>query len=238
MNENLNKDVWKSMENSWTKDLQAGKRYIKRPVNAQPEQITHKKPPPGKPCWMSVTDELKREKIRLSSRSRTSAVTVENNYLSSTQAVEFDNELSDCRKSGGDCYKVIDKWKKVSDEQSAIVDERLENHPLTAVGWDKEVALGGIGMTRRLAWLGSIGADVMSSEEARIYVQHWNGEDLAKIDVNSPQWMKYAVFVSDPENQAMLASAGLLARDVTRAAVSFMSLNTATATVKASEAGM
>ncbi|WP_288494510.1 hemagglutinin repeat-containing protein [uncultured Pantoea sp.] len=163
---------------------------------------------------------------------------VENNYLSSTQAVEFDKELTNCRKSGGDCQNVIDKWKKVSDEQSTIVDERLENHPLTAVGWDKEVALGGIEMTERPSWLGNIGADVMTSDEAKAYVQQWNGQDLAKIDVNSPAWMKYAVFASDPENQAMLVSGGLLAKDITKAAISFMSRNTATVTVKASEVGM
>ena len=163
---------------------------------------------------------------------------VENNYLSSTQALTFDKELSDCRKSGGDCLAVIDKWKKVSDEQSVTVDEQLKDDPLTAVGWDKEVAEGGYDMTQRPGWLGNIGAEVMTSDEAKAYVQQWNGQDLAKIDVNSPEWMKYAVFVSDPENQAMLASGGLLLKDVTKAAVSFMSRNSATASVSASELGM
>lgn len=146
--------------------------------------------------------------------------------------------MSDCRSSGGDCQAVIDKWKKVSDEQSAIVDQRLEDDPLTVVGWDKDVAQGGYDMTERPGWLGSIGADTMTSEEAKAYVQEWNGQDLAKIDTNSPEWMKYAVLVSDPENQAMLVSAGLLVKDVAQAAISFMSRNTATATVKASEIGM
>ncbi|WP_252187026.1 endonuclease toxin domain-containing protein [Escherichia coli] len=164
--------------------------------------------------------------------------TVENNYLSSSQSVEFDKELTNCRKSGGNCQNVIDKWKKVSDEQSAIVDERLESHPLTAVGWDKEVALGGIDMTERPGWLGSIGADVMTSDEAKAYVQQWNGQDLAKIDMNSPEWMKYALFVSDPENQVAVASLGLLAKDIGVAAISFMRRNTATATVSASEIGL
>lgn len=76
-------------------------------------------------------------------------VVVENNYLSSTQALTFDKELSDCRNTGGDCQAVIDKWKKVSDEKSATVDERLKDDPLTAVGWDKEVTEGGYDMTQR-----------------------------------------------------------------------------------------
>ncbi len=93
---------------------------------------------------------------------------------------------------------------------------------------------------QRPGWLGNIGAEVMTSDEAKVYVQQWNGRDLTKIDVNSPEWTKFAVFASDPENQAMLVSGGLLVKDITKAAISFMSRNTATATttVNASEVGM
>ncbi|WP_439127160.1 VENN motif pre-toxin domain-containing protein, partial [Rosenbergiella epipactidis] len=44
---------------------------------------------------------------------QTGKVTVENNYLSATQSLNFDKELADCRKSGGDCQAIIDKWKQV-----------------------------------------------------------------------------------------------------------------------------
>lgn len=51
-------------------------------------------------------------------------------------------------------------------------------------------------MAERLGWLGKLpGVDAMTSEEAEAYVQQWNGHDLAKIDANSPGWVKYAVFV-------------------------------------------
>ncbi|MCS4273094.1 hypothetical protein M2416_003580 [Raoultella sp. BIGb0132] len=140
--------------------------------------------------------------------------TVENNYLSSTQALAFDKELADCRKSGGDCQAVIDKWKQVSDKQSAETDQKLKDNPLEAVVVDKEVAQGGIDMADRPDWLNGIGADVMSSDEAKAYVQQWNGRDLTKIDQNSPEWMKYAAFVSDPENQAALVSLGMLGKDL------------------------
>ena len=166
-------------------------------------------------------------------------VVVENNYLSATQSLSFDKELADCRKSGGDCQAIIDKWKQVSDKQSEIVDERLVNSPQTAVGWDKEVAQGGVDMSERPGWLGNLpGVSVMTNDEAKAYVQQWNGQDLAKIDQNSPDWIKFAAFASDPENQALLVTGGLLAKEVTKAAVTFMSRNTATATVKASAVGM
>ncbi|SUF93008.1 Uncharacterised protein [Salmonella enterica] len=93
-------------------------------------------------------------------------------------------------------------------------------------------------MSERPGWLSAIGADVMTSDEAKAYVQQWNGQDLANIDVNSPGWTKFAAFASDPENQAAVASLGLLAKDLTSAAISYMGRNTATATVSAAEVGM
>ncbi len=134
---------------------------------------------------------------------------VENNALSSTQALTFDKELSDCRKSGGDCQAIIDKWKAVSDKQSAETDQKLKDNPLEAQVIDKEVAQGGVGMAERPGWMGNLDLAVMTSEEAKAYVQQWNAQDLADIDVNSPGWTKFAAFVSDPENQAALASLGI-----------------------------
>ncbi|HHR1139724.1 endonuclease toxin domain-containing protein, partial [Klebsiella aerogenes] len=164
---------------------------------------------------------------------------VENNYLSTSQGLEFDKEMQDCRKSGGDCQAVVDKWKQVSDEQSAQLDNKLKDNPLAAQVVDKELALGGIEMTERPAWLNYLpGVDVMSDEQVKAYVQYWNAQDLAKIDTNSPGWTKYAAFVSDPENQALIASAGMLAKDLTQAAISFMGRNTATVSVSAAEIGL
>lgn len=152
---------------------------------------------------------------------------VENNALSSTQAVEFDKELADCRKSGGDCQKIIDKWKAVSDKQSAETDQKLKDNPLEAVVVDKDSAQGGVDMTERPDWLGKIpGVDVMTSDEAKAYVQQWNGQDLANIDVNSPSWTKFAAFVSDPENQAAVASLGMLSKDLIQVAKNFVKGNT------------
>ncbi|WP_455818042.1 hemagglutinin repeat-containing protein [Pseudomonas cerasi] len=164
---------------------------------------------------------------------------VENNYLHADQALTFDKEMQACRSTGENCQSVIDKWKKISDEQSAQVDSNLKDKPLTAEGWDKALAQGGIQATERPEWVGDIfGLDVMKDEQAKAFVQYWNSQDLAKIDANSPGWTKFATLISDPENQAALVSGGLLAKDAIKMAVSFMSRNMATATVKASEVGM
>nr|WP_233598571.1 hypothetical protein [Erwinia sp. 198] len=103
----------------------------------------------------------------------------------------------------------------MSDKQSAETDQKLQDDPLVVQVWDKEVAQGGYDMAERPGWLGKLpGVDAMTSEEAKAYVQQWNGQDLAKIDVNSPEWVKYVAFASDPENQAALASLGKLGNDL------------------------
>ncbi|WP_323113017.1 VENN motif pre-toxin domain-containing protein, partial [Serratia liquefaciens] len=163
---------------------------------------------------------------------------VENNHLSSTQALTFDKELSDCRKSGGDCQTVIDKWKAVSDGQSVETDQKLKDNPLEAQVIDKETALGGYDMTQRPGWLNNIGADVMTSEEAKAYVQQWNGQDLANIDVNSPGWTKFAAFVSDPENQAAVASFAKISKDVVQLAKAAITSQSYPVTIKSLQVGL
>jgi filamentous hemagglutinin len=163
---------------------------------------------------------------------------VENNHLSSTQALTFDKELSDCRKSGGDCQTVIDKWKAVSDGQSVETAQKLKDNPLEAQVIDKETALGGYDMTQRPGWLNNIGADVMTSEEAKAYVQQWNGQDLANIDVNSPGWTKFAAFVSDPENQAAVASFAKISKDVVQLAKAAITSQSYPVTIKSLQVGL
>ncbi|VTP15446.1 hypothetical protein PUATCC27989T_03340 [Phytobacter ursingii] len=146
-------------------------------------------------------------------------VEVENNSLSSKQSLSFDKELLKCRKSGGDCQSVIEKWKKISDEQSASVDERLKDNPLGVLVWDKEVTLGGIDAAQLPKWLGKmLGIDVMTSGEAKDYVLQWNNKDLENIDRNSPTWMRFAVWVSDPGNQLELASLGMRGTEILKLA--------------------
>ncbi|CCO81318.1 hypothetical protein BN433_0713 [Erwinia amylovora Ea266] len=166
---------------------------------------------------------------------------VENNWLHADQALAFDKELSQCRKSGGDCQAVVDKWKQVSDKQSAETDEKLKDNPLTAQGMHKELAQGGIDATERPGWLNHIGADVMTSDEAKAYVQQWNGQDLAKIDVNSPGWTKFAVFISDPENQVAIGSVAGLSKSIinlAKATVSNISQSGVSTSIKSMQIGL
>jgi len=141
--------------------------------------------------------------------------TVENNYLSADQGLAFDKEMQSCKASGGDCSAVVDKWKKVSDEQSATLDPKCAENPLLCQNIDKPIIEMGLEVAQRPEWIGNLpGVDVMTDEQAKIYVQYWNAQDLEKIDVNSPAWTKFATFISDPENQAAVASLGVLGKDL------------------------
>lgn len=60
---------------------------------------------------------------------------------------EIMQELSDCRKSGGDCQAVIDKWKEISDKQSAETAQKLKDNPLEVQVIDREVTHGGLNVT-------------------------------------------------------------------------------------------
>lgn len=93
--------------------------------------------------------------------------------------------------------------------------QKLEDNPLEVQVVDKKVAQGGYDMAERPGWIGNLpGVDVMTSEEAKAYVQQWNSQDLANIDVNSPGWTKFAAFAADPKNQAAIVSLGMVGKDL------------------------
>lgn len=124
-----------------------------------------------------------------------------------------------CKATGGNCAAVIAKYQKISDERSAELDSKCKDDPVMCQGWDKELAHGGIQAVERPQWMGDVlGMEVMRDEDAKAYVKYWNSVDLAKIDTNSADWAKFAVFISDPEVQAGLVSGGLLGKDIIKLA--------------------
>lgn len=166
-------------------------------------------------------------------------VVVENNSLNAKQALDFDKELSECRESGRDCGTVVDKYKALSDKQSAETNEKLKSSPLEAQVIDNELVQGGISMADRPGWMGKIpGVDVMTNEEAKAYVKQWNGQVLKNIDTNSPGWTKFAAFASDPENQAAIVSMGLLGKDLIHLAKTTLSSQSYPIALKSLQVGL
>ena len=59
--------------------------------------------------------------------------TVENNYLSEKEARQLDNEMQDCKKSGGDCKKVVEKYIDISNKNSKELIEACTGGGVTCV---------------------------------------------------------------------------------------------------------
>ncbi|WP_197090744.1 VENN motif pre-toxin domain-containing protein, partial [Yersinia similis] len=134
---------------------------------------------------------------------------VENNYLSATEALSFDQELQTCTAKGN-CDAVREKYGKLSEENSEKLKAVCQERPLTCEVYYKEVIQGGIATTERPDWL----YKSMSTDEAKAFVQQVNGQDLALIDTTSESWMKFAAFASDPENQAAVLSLGVAGKNL------------------------
>lgn len=50
--------------------------------------------------------------------AQTGKTTVENNWLSEKEARQLDKEMQECKKSGGDCKKVVEKYIDISNKNS------------------------------------------------------------------------------------------------------------------------
>ncbi|MGV6444913.1 VENN motif pre-toxin domain-containing protein, partial [Escherichia coli] len=93
--------------------------------------------------------------------------TVENNYLSYDEAHAFDREMTACRKEGGDCGDIQNKYAVLSAENRQKLHIDVAADPLTALsGEDKWNIEGGLSAAGRPGWLyGSL-----TNQEVKDYV--------------------------------------------------------------------
>lgn len=133
---------------------------------------------------------------------------VENNYLSYDEAHAFDKEMTACRKAGGDCGSIQNKYAVIS------ADNRLKLHidvaaaPLTALsGEDKWNIEGGLSAAGRPDWLyGSL-----ENQDVKDYVTEGNSYDLDYLNSNTSQGDRALAFFGEPENYwGTVAGAGSL----------------------------
>lgn len=63
--------------------------------------------------------------------------TVENNYLSTAEARQLDKELLECKASGGDCMKVVEKYLAISNKKSKELVDACTGGGVTCVTWQE-----------------------------------------------------------------------------------------------------
>ncbi|MCV4566633.1 VENN motif pre-toxin domain-containing protein, partial [Escherichia coli] len=62
---------------------------------------------------------------------------VENNFLSSKEARQFDEELVECKASGGDCKSVVQKYLDISNKNSKELAEACTGGGVACVTWEE-----------------------------------------------------------------------------------------------------
>ncbi|EOP1923200.1 hemagglutinin repeat-containing protein, partial [Escherichia coli] len=133
---------------------------------------------------------------------------VENNYLSYDEAHAFDREMTACRKAGGDCGDIQNKYAVISAEHRQKLHIDVATDPLTALsGEDKWNIEGGLSAAGRPSWLyGSL-----ENQDVKNYVTESNSYDLNYLNNNTSKGDKALAFFGEPENYwGTVAGAGSL----------------------------
>ncbi|MGF2929751.1 hemagglutinin repeat-containing protein, partial [Escherichia coli] len=133
---------------------------------------------------------------------------VENNYLSYDEAHAFDREMTACRKAGGDCGDIQNKYAVISAEHRQKLHIDVATDPLTALsGEDKWNIEGGLSAAGRPGWLyGSL-----ENQDVKNYVTESNSYDLNYLNNNTSKGDKALAFFGEPENYwGTVAGAGSL----------------------------
>ena len=104
-------------------------------------------------------------------------VVVENNYLSETEGRELDKELTECKKSGGDCKAIVEKYIEISNENSKQIVDACTGGGVSCVSWQEliqahtNVALDANKNQIRLS-------EKLKDPDAAALVKYLNGSDL------------------------------------------------------------
>ncbi|MGV2934372.1 DUF637 domain-containing protein [Providencia sp. AGC89] len=134
------------------------------------------------------------------------------NHLLHELAMDFDAQMQKC---GGDltCQSnTINKFAAFSNKNSFNLDDELKDNSLSVQELKKKYIENTFALAERPYWASYLGFDVMQNDLAKQYVQYWNSQDLAKIDTQTPSWIKFSSWISDPENQLLVVSGGYLAK--------------------------
>lgn len=109
--------------------------------------------------------------------AQTGKTTVENNWLNEKEARQLDKKMQDCKKSGSDCKKAVEKYIDISNKNSKELIEACISGGVTCVSWeeliqaDTNVALDANKHQVRLS-------EKLKDPDAAAIVKYLNGSDL------------------------------------------------------------
>ncbi|WP_336984957.1 hemagglutinin repeat-containing protein [Cedecea sp. USHLN005] len=115
--------------------------------------------------------------------AQTGKTTVENNWLSEKEARQLDKEMQECKKSGGDCKKVVEKYIDISNKNSKELIDACTGGGVACVSWEEliqantNVALDANKHQVRLS-------EKLNDPDAAAIVKYLNGSDLKFLNDN------------------------------------------------------
>ncbi|MGU9760052.1 hemagglutinin repeat-containing protein [Serratia marcescens] len=122
---------------------------------------------------------------------------VDNNYLSSTEARQLDKEMQECKASGGDCNKVVEKYIDISNKNSKELVEACTGGGVTCVTW-QELIEGATNVAND-ANPSQIRLDEkLKDPSAAALVNYLNGTDLKFLEENITTGDRMMSVVMDP----------------------------------------
>ncbi len=123
--------------------------------------------------------------------------TVENNYLSSKESRQLDKEMQDCKASGGDCNKVVEKYIEISNKNSKELQEACTGGGVTCVSWEELIQ--GAKNVANNANPSQIRLDEkLKDPSAAALVNYLNGADLKFLKDNITTGDRVMSVVMDP----------------------------------------
>ncbi|BEO60055.1 hypothetical protein SMQE30_04780 [Serratia marcescens] len=122
---------------------------------------------------------------------------VDNNYLSSTEARQLDKEMQECKASGGDCNKVVEKYIDISNKNSKELVEACTGGGVSCVTW-QELIQGATNVAND-ANPSQIRLDEkLKDPSAAALVNYLNGTDLKFLEENITTGDRMMSVVMDP----------------------------------------
>ncbi|WP_272574234.1 DUF637 domain-containing protein [Providencia sp. PROV259] len=160
------------------------------------------------------------------------------NHLLHELAMDFDAQMQKCGSDLTCQSNTINKFAAFSNKNSFNLDDELKDNSLSVQELKKRYIENTFALAERPYWASYLGFDVMQNDLAKQYVQYWNSQDLAKIDTQTPSWIKFSSWISDPENQLLVVSGGYLVKGLSDFTINYFSRNSSIKTISAKEIGM
>ncbi|EFI6552499.1 Contact-dependent inhibitor A, partial [Escherichia coli] len=132
---------------------------------------------------------------------------VENNYLSSKEARQLDQELTECKASGGDCKSVVQKYLDISNKNSKELAEACTGGGVACVTWE-ELIQGGTNVAND-PQSGQFRLDEkLKDPDAAAIVNYLNRSDLKFLKDNLTEGDRLLSVISDPTSWPVAVMGG------------------------------